>query len=95
MTLKLAKIKSAFSGRSSAEEIVSSLPPNSINEIDFTNVESITQSFASELIRSLIVRQFNIDNIEFTNMNERCSDRINKEIIRIKEIYKKLDTSVV
>jgi hypothetical protein len=91
MKLKLAETKSTFSGRSSAEEIVKSLSPNLINEIDFSGVDSITQSFASEFIRSLITSKFNLEKIVFSNMNERCSSRINTEVVRIKNIYSKLN----
>lgn len=88
MKIKLSEIKTTFSGRTLAEELVLSFPKG-ITEIDFSGVESITQGFASEFIRSLISNNFNIDSIIFSNMNDRCLERINAEKARIKLILSK------
>ena len=86
MKIKLAETNSILSGRTAAELLISSLSVGAVDEIDFSGVESPTQSFASELIRSLIRNKFDIDTIVFSNMNDRCSERINTEKKRIKEI---------
>ena len=87
--IELGKINNLLSGRSRAKEAVENagLSPDCQLCVSFSGVESVAQSFVSELLIS--IHRCNIDllSVEFTGFdNDHVRQRLDTELERMKKI---------
>ena len=86
--IELGKIHRFLSGRSIAIDIIRQYPEEQLRtekiEIDFSEVESCTQSFLSELVFQLRELKVKPENIKCVSLEvQRIKDRMDKELERL------------
>ena len=87
--IELGKINNLLSGRSRAKEAVEKANPSSDCHlcVSFSGVESMAQSFVSELLISIHKCNIDLFSVEFTGFDsDHVRQRLDTELQRMKKI---------
>ena len=87
--IELGRINNLLSGRSRAKEAVekANLSPDCHLCVSFAGVESMAQSFISELLISIYKANVDLFSVEFTNFDsDHVQQRLETELQRMKKI---------